>query len=45
MKVGTTTTAATSHGFAAAEAREGERTAFVICQAPTELWDGPMVGD
>src|SRR5262249_9858254 len=32
IKVGTTTTAATSHGFAAAEALGGERAASVICR-------------
>src|SRR5215469_14827453 len=31
IKVGITTTAATSHGFAAAEALEGESAAAVIC--------------
>jgi hypothetical protein len=31
MKVGTTTTAATNHGFPTAEDLEGETTASVIC--------------
>ena len=38
MKVGTTTTAATSHGFAAAELLEGERAASVICQDQPSSW-------